>query len=218
MGSEITNIFNAKLGNVIVNQLVDVIVANRDYLSDIDGAIGDGDHGINMAKGFQLCRNTMEGKILSLDEAFQVLADALMEGIGGSMGPLYGSFFTGLAESISQKETLTKYDVADMLEHGLAELKTISDAQVGDKCLMDTLVPAIYAYRASIDKGNDFSNALIHMKEAAEKGKVSTIDLVAKIGRASRLGERSRGVQDAGATSCCLLLVALADGILANIE
>lgn len=98
-----------------------------------------------------------------------------------------------------------------MLENGLTELQDISNAQPGDKCLMDTLCPAIDAFRKALQNGATFDEALETMKTAAAAGRDSTRDLIAKIGRASRLGERSRGVLDAGATSCCLLLTQLAD-------
>lgn len=200
-------------GYEITMDLVKIIVANREYLSDIDGAIGDGDHGINMAKGFNLCAKAIEGRTLSLSEGFEEISDALMEGIGGSMGPLYGSFFMGMSDSIANKSSLTQQDFLDMLNNGLTELQDISSANVGDKCLMDTLIPAINAFENATTEGKNFKQALNEMQSAAIAGRDSTLDLVAKIGRASRLGERSRGVLDAGATSCCLLLCQLVKSI-----
>jgi len=200
-------------GNRIVTDLIYIIVTNRGYLSDIDGAIGDGDHGINMSKGFAMCGDAIKDKTLTLAEGFDAITDALMEGIGGSMGPLYGSFFLGMANSVRDKNKLDKQDFLAMLENGLTELQEISSAGVGDKCLMDTLVPAINAYGEAIKQGENFADALIKLKNAAEQGRDSTKDLVAKIGRASRLGERSRGVLDAGATSCCFLLCQLSDTV-----
>jgi len=208
-----TESFSTQAGNRIINDLVDIIVSNREYLSEIDGAIGDGDHGINMAKGFTLCANAIKGQDLSLSEGFDSISDALMEGIGGSMGPLYGSFFFGMAQSIRDKAQLNKQDFHAMLAQGLTELRDISDAQPGDKCLMDTLCPAIDAFGVAITQGQNFSQALDTLKKAAQDGRDSTRDLVAKIGRASRLGERSRGVLDAGATSCCLLLTQLSESV-----
>ncbi|ALQ49390.1 TPA: dihydroxyacetone kinase subunit DhaL [Klebsiella pneumoniae] len=198
-------------GTQITSDLIYIIVSNREYLSEIDGAIGDGDHGINMAKGFSICGDTVKGKNLTLAEGFDAISDALMEGIGGSMGPLYGSFFFGMAQGARGKNVLTKHDFLIMLENGLTELQDISNAQPGDKCLMDTLCPAIDAFRKALQNGATFDEALETMKTAAAAGRDSTRDLIAKIGRASRLGERSRGVLDAGATSCCLLLTQLAD-------
>ncbi|MGO2305134.1 MAG: dihydroxyacetone kinase subunit DhaL [Providencia sp.] len=206
-------IISTDYGNKITLDLVNIILANREYLSEIDGAIGDGDHGINMAKGFNLCAKAIEGRTISLSEGFEEISDALMEGIGGSMGPLYGSFFMGMSDSIADKACLTQQDFFSMLNNGLIELQDISSANVGDKCLMDTLIPAINAFEASMLAGNDFKQSLNSMQTAAIAGRDSTLDLVAKIGRASRLGERSRGVLDAGATSCCLLLCQLADSV-----
>ncbi|MEY0764173.1 MULTISPECIES: dihydroxyacetone kinase subunit DhaL [Providencia] len=200
-------------GKEITLDLVNIIVSNREYLSEIDGAIGDGDHGINMAKGFNLCAKAIADRELSLSEGFEEISDALMEGIGGSMGPLYGSFFMGMSDSISGKNTLSQQDFLDMLKNGLSELQDISSATVGDKCLMDALIPAVNAFEEATKAGKNFKQALDAMQAAAVAGRDSTVDLVAKIGRASRLGERSRGVLDAGATSCCLLLCQLAQSI-----
>lgn len=194
-------------GALMIGELVNVIQKNRDYLSEIDGAIGDGDHGINMAKGFALCAKNLNAE-QSLAEALDTLADALMEGIGGSMGPLYGSLFMGMANSVRHKPTLSAHDFADMLEAGLRELQEISEAGIGDKCLMDTLIPAVKTAQATADQG--YANMLAAMSAAAISGRDSTRDMIARIGRASRLGERSRGVLDAGAVSCCLLLTQLA--------
>lgn len=195
--------FSTQHGSLLVNELVAVIKNNRDYLSEIDGAIGDGDHGINMAKGFSLCGEKLNER-QSLAEAFDTLSDALMEGIGGSMGPLYGSFFMGMADRIRNQSSLAADDFAAMLRAGLTELQDISEAGVGDKCLMDTLIPAVEAAERRAAEG--YPAMLQAIREAAVQGRDSTRELVAKIGRASRLGERSRGVLDAGAVSCCLLL------------
>lgn len=208
-----TTQISTQYGNEIATALIGVIVSNREYLSEIDGAIGDGDHGINMSKGFTLCGEAIKGQNLSLAQAFDAVTDALMEGIGGSMGPLYGSLFMGMADSVRDKPALDKQVFLAMLRNGLTELQDISSAGVGDKCLMDTLIPAIEGYEQAVRRGDSFSGALEQLKQAAVAGRDSTRDLVAKIGRASRLGERSRGVLDAGAVSCCLLLCQLADAV-----
>ncbi|HEY0207615.1 dihydroxyacetone kinase subunit DhaL [Acerihabitans sp.] len=209
---------STQYGSEVVADLVDVIVANREYLSEIDGAIGDGDHGINMSKGFSLCGKAIEGHRLTFAQAFDALSDALMEGIGGSMGPLYGSLFMGMADSARDRPALDKNAFSAMLRAGLSGLQDISSAGVGDKCMMDTLIPAVERFEHAVAQGESFSQALAGMKEAAARGRDSTHDLVAKIGRASRLGERSRGVLDAGAVSCCLLLTRLADSVERRLE
>ncbi|WP_447872733.1 dihydroxyacetone kinase subunit DhaL [Serratia fonticola] len=208
-----TTQISTQYGNEIVAALIGVIVSNREYLSEIDGAIGDGDHGINMSKGFTLCGEAIKGQKLTLAQAFDAVADALMEGIGGSMGPLYGSLFMGMADSVRDETALDKQVFLAMLRNGLTELQDISSAGVGDKCLMDTLIPAIEGFEQAVRRGDSFSESLEQLKRAAVAGRDSTRDLVAKIGRASRLGERSRGVLDAGAVSCCLLLCQLADAV-----
>ncbi|WP_145520669.1 dihydroxyacetone kinase subunit DhaL [Yersinia mollaretii] len=205
--------FCHKHGTPIVEELVETIIANRDYLSEIDGAIGDGDHGINMAKGFNLCAESIKGRDLTVSEALDVLSDSLMEGIGGSMGPLYGSIFMGMAESIRDCDKIDATAFSAMLRGGLSCLQDISDAGVGDKCIMDTLIPTVEAFELAQQQNRSFVESLHLMKNAAQAGRDSTLDLVARIGRASRLGERSRGVLDAGATSCCLILTQLADSV-----
>ncbi|MEA9991149.1 dihydroxyacetone kinase subunit DhaL [Pseudomonas sp. RTS1] len=205
--------FSTHDGSAIVADLVSVIVANREYLSEVDGAIGDGDHGINMAKGFAHCGRTIKGRQLTLAEALDELTLSLMEGIGGSMGPLYGSLFIGMADEVRGSEDIDAATFARLLRGGLTSLQDITEAGVGDKCLMDTLIPAVEAFERAQASGRSFSDALDAMKTAASQGRDSTKDLVAKIGRASRLGERSLGVLDAGAVSCCLILTQLADSI-----
>lgn len=205
--------FSSADGSAIVSDLVSVIVANREYLSEVDGAIGDGDHGINMAKGFALCGRTIEGKRLSLAEALDELTLSLMEGIGGSMGPLYGSLFIGMANEVRDTQTIDAAQFARLLRGGLTSLQDITEAGVGDKCLMDTLIPAVEAAENAAREGASFDELLVQVKAAAAKGRDSTKDLIAKIGRASRLGERSLGVLDAGAVSCCLILTRLADSV-----
>ncbi|MDT8893048.1 dihydroxyacetone kinase subunit DhaL [Halomonas sp. I1] len=205
-------------GTDILEALVDVIVENRNYLSEVDGAIGDGDHGINMAKGFRLCGESIQGQSLGFSKALGTLATTLMGSIGGSMGPLYGSLFLGMSNAIKERDALDARAFGDMLTGGLTALQGISDAQVGDKCLLDTLVPAVDDYRRAAESGEDFPAALEGLRQGAERGCESTRELEARIGRAARLGERSRGHLDAGAVSCRLLLVRLADSAERHLE
>lgn len=210
-----TQTLTLKQAGPIVLDLVETINANRAYLSEIDGLIGDGDHGINMSKGFTQCGEALRAHptLPGLAEGLDTLAMTLLEGIGGSMGPLYGSFFMGLAETLSGKETLDAQLFGEALANGVAGVETVGSAKVGDKTLMDTLVPAREAFQAAVADGADFSSALAAMIDAAERGWHSTKDLQARIGRAARLGERSIGVLDAGATSCFLILKTLGTSV-----
>ena len=207
-----TSFSNADGGSVVIDMIA-TIKANREYLSDIDGQIGDGDHGINMAKGFSMTEEALAGKNVDFAEALDTLGFTLVSEIGGSMGPLYGNMFMEMAAAVKGKEPVRPADFSAMLHAGIGAIQALGDAKVGDKTLMDTLVPAAEAFDAAVEAGESFGDALAAMEAAAEQGKDSTKDLVAKIGRASRLGERSRGVLDAGATSCCLLLSQMARSI-----
>ena len=199
----------------IVLDLIATINDHRAYLSEIDGAIGDGDHGINMSKGFSQCGEALRAKsaLPGLAEALDALAMTLLEGIGGSMGPLYGSFFLEMSAALAGKDTLDAQRFGEALSAGVAGVETVGSAKVGDKTLMDTLVPAREAFQAAVAGGADFSAALAAMIDAAERGWHSTKDLQARIGRAARLGERSIGVLDAGATSCFLILKTLGTSV-----
>lgn len=203
--------FSSREGRTIVLALIKTIHDNAAYLSDIDGAIGDGDHGINMNKGFSLAEKNLPDSPVELSGTLSMLGNTLLTEIGGSMGPLYGMFFLSMAETCRGKAEIDSATFLAMLKAGLDEIQSLGDAKVGDKTLLDTLIPAIDALEASMNAGDSFAVALDKMAQAAEAGKESTRDLVAKIGRASRLGERSRGHLDPGATSCSLLLQALAD-------
>jgi phosphoenolpyruvate---glycerone phosphotransferase subunit DhaL len=197
----------------VVSGLVEVINANRALLSEIDGAIGDGDHGINMSKGFTAAGARLAKAPAGLGGSLAVLGETLVNDVGGSMGPLYGAFFGAMSEALGEKELLDAATFSAMLRAGLAALQEIGGAKVGDKTLLDALVPAVDAFDAARAAGEPFAACLAKMSAAAEQGKESTRDMVARIGRASRLGERSRGVLDAGATSCALLLQSMARSI-----
>jgi dihydroxyacetone kinase phosphoprotein-dependent L subunit len=200
-------------GARVVRDLVAAVQEHRQRLSDIDGAIGDGDHGINMAKGFALAGAELDKAPGDLSRGLLTVSRVLMSSIGGAMGPLYGSLFRGMGKACQGAERIEAPVFRAMLDAGLTSVRAVSEAQVGDKTLMDALVPAVAAYGAALDAGRGFAVALAAMADAAERGRDSTKDLVAKVGRASRLGERSRGTLDAGATSCALILRTMAASI-----
>ncbi len=210
--------FPSSAGRDVILSLIRAIQSNAAYLSDIDGAIGDGDHGINMNKGFSLAEQRLPEGPVALAEGLAILGDTLLTDIGGSMGPLYGMFFMDMGDACQGQETIDSATFLAMLQAALAAIQSLGDAKVGDKTLLDTLVPAIDAFEAAVKGGESFAAALAKMATAAEAGMESTRDMVAKIGRASRLGERSRGHLDAGATSCNLLLQAFATSITALLE
>lgn len=205
----------ANQGARIAAALVAVIRDNAAELSRIDGAIGDGDHGVNMSKGFGLAADRLGEGDVSVAEAFSTIGDTLLTDVGGSMGPLYGTLFEAMGAACKGVDRLDSGVIGAMLDAGVEAVIEVGGASVGDKTLVDVLVPARDAYQTAVNGGADLVGALDAMTTAAERGRESTREMVARVGRASRLGERSRGVLDAGATSCALLLGAFAQEVTA---
>jgi dihydroxyacetone kinase-like protein len=207
-------------GKPVLLKIAAAIQRNKDYLSELDGLIGDGDHGMNMNKGFTMFAGRIAGVEIGFTEGLEQLGNLLFSEIGGSMGPIYGTIFMDMAEAgaglTHETGMIDLPAFTAMLEKGLDGLCGIVEAKPGDKTLVDTLSPALAALKAAA--GKDFSAALDDMKAAAAQGRDSTKDMAAKFGRSSRLGERSRGVLDAGAVSCCIILTAMADGIQEAIQ
>lgn len=197
----------------IVGDMVAAIVANAAYLSELDGATGDGDHGVNMSKGFRLTGAKLAAAPQGLGEGFGTLAETLLDEIGGSMGPLYGSFFLDMSTALRGQARLDRGGFGAMLHTGIDAVSDLGEAKPGDKSLIDVLVPAVEAFDAAARRGESFASCLTALEAGADQGFESTRDMVARIGRASRLGERSRGFYDAGAASCRLILHTLARGI-----
>jgi len=207
--------FENRAGRSVLFAMVKAIQENRVFLGDVDGLIGDGDHGANMAKGFTIFESRYALEDTGFSEGLDELGNVLFNEIGGSMGPIYGTIFMDMAEAAEEAGSIDLPLLANMLEAGLNGLYEIVDARTGDKTLVDTLSPSVEILKKAAASGEPFAEALKEMKKAALAGRDSTKDMVAKYGRASRLGERSKGVLDAGAVSCCILLTAMADGILA---
>lgn len=210
--------FKNTAGSNILKRMISAIQENKAYLGEIDGLIGDGDHGMNMNKGFTIYQEQLADQEVSFSEGLYDLGQVLFNQIGGSMGPIYGTLFMEMSDVIDGADEVSLAAFSDMLKAGLAGLYDIIDARPGDKTLVDALHPAIESLEESIRSGKTFDDALKLMKDAAIAGRDSTTDMVAKFGRSARLGERSRGVPDAGATSCSLILCAMADGILAELQ
>jgi len=196
----------------LVIALCDTIHANAELLSQIDGAIGDGDHGVNMNKGFLLAKDRIKSED-SFSGALKILADTLMGDIGGSMGPIYGTLFDELSLHLANTSQIDAHRLRIAFRGALDALLELTGAKLGDKTLLDCLSPAVTMYADALDEGADFATALELMGMAARRGLEDTRGMVAKIGRAARLGERTRGHLDAGASSCNLILQSMISGI-----
>ena len=186
----------------------DLIAQNKVLLTELDSAIGDGDHGTNMSRGFEAVRKKLQTTDVA-DPAglFKLIGMTLLSTVGGASGPLYGGFFLAMAKAAGGKPELTKDDLYGSLVAGLDDIKRRGKAEPGDKTLVDSLVPVAKAFEQS---PADLGAASRAAADAAKAGAEGTRPLQARKGRASYLGERSIGHQDPGATSCWLLLEALA--------
>jgi dihydroxyacetone kinase-like protein len=207
----------AGIGRDVVVRLAVDIGEGAAWLSELDGASGDGDHGVNMRTGIELAAERVEPGA-SISDALRKVGDTLLEDIGGAMGPLYGVFFLALAEASAGREWIDAEGVSAMLAAGADAVIELGGAEVGDKTLIDVLVPAAEALDAARVAGESLGAALESTAIAAERSRDATKEMVARIGRAARAGERSRGHIDAGAASCALIIKAICAVFAENIQ
>jgi len=197
-----------------LTKLCDTLEREKDYLSELDGAIGDGDHGINMAKCFRGVKVKLSATpAVDVGAVLNSVGFEVMNSVGGAMGALYGTLFLRLAMASTGKSEVNLAELTAMFESALEGVIGIGQAKPGDKTLLDTLQPAVDALNEARRDGKPLSEALARFEKAARMGMESTKDMVARMGRASRLGERTRGHQDAGATSCFFVLQAFAQTV-----
>ena len=187
-----------------------VLDEKKGTLTELDSAIGDGDHGVNMARGFQAVKAKLSTVPANdIGALFKLVAMTLISTTGGASGPLYGTFFLKAAAPTAGKAELTTAELGAAFQAGLAGVVALGKAAVGDKTMVDALTPAIAALTTSAN-GEPLSAALARAVEAARKGVDATVPMVARKGRASYLGERSVGHADPGASSSLLLFETLA--------
>jgi dihydroxyacetone kinase-like protein len=184
---------------------------HRKHLTQLDSAVGDGDHGNNMHRGFQAALERLEGTDQRTpSDALKAVSMALVNKVGGAAGPLYGTAFLRASTALSSKEDLSPEDVAGALEAALGGIKQRGKAEVGDKTIVDALEPAVEAAKEASTSGGGAGEVFRAAAEAAEEGAEATVPLTARRGRASYLGPRSAGHMDPGARSTYLLLDAAA--------
>jgi dihydroxyacetone kinase-like protein len=185
----------------------------RTYLTDLDAAIGDADHGVNMDRGFTnvMAKLQAEGVSADVGAILKTVGATLVSTVGGASGPLYGTAFLRAGMALAGKTALEPSDIEEGLQAALEGVKARGKAHAGEKTMIDALEPAVQAFSAALAEGRDAKAALAAAADAAEAGMRATIPMLATKGRASYLGERSIGHQDPGATSSALLLRAAAD-------
>ena len=189
-----------------------IYAENRQWLTELDSAIGDADHGINMDRGFTAVKSELAAHSPSdIRSVFQSVATVLIRHVGGAAGPLYGTFFLRAAAACAGKTEIEAADVLALFQAGIEGVGQRGKAAAGDKTMMDALLPALDAMRKAIEDGGSLAAILDAAAAAAQAGMLGTIPMQARKGRASYLGARSIGHQDPGATSSYLLLRAAAD-------
>lgn len=190
------------------------IRANEQHLSALDSATGDGDHGTTICKVMDAAETTATSDTgTSVAELLTNIGWAVMCVDGGSAPPLLGSFFTGMGEGAAGKAELNATGLAAALESGVTAMRDHSKAQIGDKTMMDALLPAVEAAKNAAGAGKDLAATSREASNAAARGALATKEMVAKFGRARNLGDRTKGHQDPGATSVSLIFQAFAETI-----
>jgi phosphoenolpyruvate---glycerone phosphotransferase subunit DhaL len=194
------------------------VAENKEYLTELDSAIGDADHGINMNRGMQAVVGKLDAGEAPADVGalLKTVGMTLVSTVGGASGPLYGTLFLSMGTSAAGKSELSGQDWADALAAGVAGVQRRGKAELGDKTMIDALVPAVETVRSALAGGAALDEALRRSAETAQAAMTATIPLVARKGRASYLGERSANHQDPGATSSWLLLRTAAETLAAK--
>ena len=186
------------------------VAENRSYLTRLDGAIGDGDHGTNMDRGMKKALERLQATDGDdIGASLKAVGMALVSSVGGAAGPLYGTFFMQMGQAAAGRSELDLAGFTDAFDAGIQGVIKRGKAEPGDKTMLDALKPALEALRDA--DGDDVAAALERAAQAAFDGMEATVPMVARKGRASYLGERSAGHRDPGAESSALLLRAAAD-------
>ncbi len=196
----------------IILKISEVIEEQKLFLTKLDAAIGDGDHGLNMAKGFGAAKEKIEaGAFSSPSEILKAVGMALISKVGGAAGPLYGTAFLNASKVVVDKEDLNLEDFKIMLASALDGVKSRGKAVVTEKTMVDAIEPALRALEEAIENGDSARDAMDKAVVAAKEGVEYTKTIIAKKGRASYLGERSIGHEDPGAMSSYIILKTIAE-------
>jgi dihydroxyacetone kinase-like protein len=197
----------------IVDKIVEVIEENKEYLTELDAAIGDADHGINLDRGF----DAVKQKLTTLPETTDIgtilrtIGMTLVSTVGGASGPLYGTAFMRAGQVVQGKNELSEEDIVKIFEAALDGIKQRGKAEAGDKTMIDSIEPAYKALKESLENNIALPEALNRAANAAKEGMEYTKNISARKGRASYLGERSIGHLDPGATSAYLMIKTFCD-------
>lgn len=197
----------------MIQAVADTVIAHADELTELDRAIGDADHGVNLERGFKAVLAKIDAiSAHPVNDALSEVGKTLILSVGGASGPLYGKLFATVGQHLSGPEELSKARVITACEEAIGVLKTLGRSDVGHKTMLDVLVPSLDQLRAT-----EGPVALHEVREHAHAAALATIPMVARRGRASYLGERSQGHMDPGARSCELIVGSLCDFLEARL-
>ena len=194
-----------------LSRIGEAIIANKDFLTELDREIGDSDHGINMARGFHAVLDKVDPENADIGATLKKAGMTLLSTVGGASGPLYGTAYMEAGKVLAGKSELSAEDMKSVFEAAIAGIQKRGKAVRGEKTMLDAIIPASEAYSAKLAEGADMVSALDSACEAARNGVEYTKTIIATKGRASYLGERSIGHQDPGATSSLITLEAIRD-------
>lgn len=198
----------------VILAICSILEEKKLYLTQLDAAIGDGDHGLNMAKGFGAAKEKLdEKKFNTPSDIMKTVGMALISKVGGAAGPLYGTAFLNASKVIVAKEEIDSTDLVAMLETALDGVKSRGKAVVGEKTMVDAIEPAIVALKKALGEGDSTKDAMDKAVQAAADGVAYTKTIIATKGRASYLGERSIGHEDPGAMSSYIILKTIAENL-----
>lgn len=197
--------FDQRTTKELIQAIADTVIQNANELTDLDRAIGDADHGVNLDRGFKAVLAKVDSiAALPINDALNEVGKTLILSVGGASGPLYGKLFATIGQHLKDPDELTKERVVTACEEAIKVLKALGRSDVGHKTMLDVLVPSLDQLRA----GNGWSS-LPELRERARTAAQETVPMIARRGRASFLGERSRGHMDPGARSCQLIVAAV---------
>jgi dihydroxyacetone kinase-like protein len=199
-----------------LNEAAASVREQRDYLTQLDAAIGDADHGANMDRGFSAVVAKLDGLDGPPGKLLTTAGSTLVSTVGGASGPLWGTALRRAGRSLGDAEAFGGTELVAALDAALAGVVELGAAQEGEKTMVDALAPAVRALRARLEGGGGLNEALADARAAGEEGMRATTPLQASKGRASYLGERSIGHQDPGATSTALIIAALERSVTAT--
>ena len=196
----------------VLGRMATDIIANRDYLNELDGKLGDADFGTSISGGFTAVEKALpELATLATGTLIGKTGMTLLKSMGGASGPLFGTLFMKAGKTLGERPEIGTPELAEMLVAGLAGVKALGKSNAGDKTLIDALEPATIAIVTAADQGLSLPVALVHAQQAAAQGVEATKQMIASRGRAYYVGERGLGHQDAGATAVLMLFAVLAE-------